>query len=166
MKQPKNLPSKAKSNWVTHHLRFGIQWFWTSACQVLILPNLSSVRVKKSFKQTPIKVRYLPYLSSIHVKRTWYINLGLEKDDPRAWVWLVATRALLIVWITYGAFSGSKLSVQLPHKLNCEMDCFLTWRLSVDDFCWRTVLQWNPVVVSLLSNLYSFWRELISEWVK
>ena len=44
------------------------------------------------------------------------------------------------------------------------MNCFLMWWLSVDDFRWRAVLQWNPFVVSLLSNQY-FLRELIWELV-
>ena len=40
----------------------------------------------------------------------------------------------------------------------------ITWWLSVDDFSWRTVLQWNLFLVSLLSNLY-FLRELIWYWL-
>ena len=44
------------------------------------------------------------------------------------------------------------------------MNCFLTWWLSADDFRWRAVLQWNPFVVSLLSNQYL--RELIGELVR
>ena len=44
------------------------------------------------------------------------------------------------------------------------MNCFLTCLSSVDDFHRHAVLQWNPFVVSLLSNQY-FLLELIWELV-
>ena len=46
--------------------------------------------------------------------------------------------------LCYGAFSGSKLSGKLPQKFNCQINWFFKWWLSVDDFRWRAVLQWNP----------------------
>lgn len=46
--------------------------------------------------------------------------------------------------LCYGAFAGSKLSGKLPQKFNCQINCFFTWWLSVDDFRWRAVSQWNP----------------------